>query len=101
MATIQWVEGDTSQRIFTLTQQGVAFDLTGAVVEAIVRPAGNASVPRTYAAVVVSAAEGKIGVSLNALKVTESPYGARFRVTKAGVTSYFPFPAADSWEVLL
>lgn len=101
MATIQWVEGDTSQRVFTLTQEGIAFDLTGADIEVVLRPASNPATPRTSAAVIVSAAEGKIGVSLTILKTTESPYSARFRVTKNGITSYFPFPAADSWEVLL
>jgi hypothetical protein len=103
MATIRWVEGDTSQRVFTLTQEGVAFDLTDATVEVVLRPKAGSSAftPQTYVVAITSAPEGKVGVSISTLKVAESPYSARFRVTKAGVTSYFPFPDPDKWEVIV
>jgi hypothetical protein len=100
MAEITWIEGDTSQRLFVLTQNGVVVDLTGAVVEAVIRPAGGAtSAPRVYPAQIVTAEEGKIGL-VPPLLFSESPYSARFRVVLAGVTYYFPFPNPDTWAVI-
>jgi hypothetical protein len=99
MADITWIEGDTSQRLFVLTQDGAAVDLTGAAVEAVIRPAGAAAVPRTYPAEIVSAAEGKVGLS-PPLLIRESPYAARFRVLLGGVTRHFPFPDPDTWRVI-
>jgi hypothetical protein len=100
---ITWVEGDTSQRLFVLSQDGVAVPLTGATVDVMIRPAGGAgSSPRVYAATIVSASEGKVGWSPapGYLKVSESPYTARLRVTLSGVVYYFPFPSPDTWQVI-
>ncbi len=100
---ITWIEGDTSQRLFILSQDGVAVDLTGATVDVMLRPAGGAgAVPRVYAATIVSASEGKIGWSPSPsyLKLSESPYTARLRVTSGGVVYYFPFPNPDLWRVI-
>lgn len=100
---ITWVEGDTSQRLFVLSQDGVAVNLTGATVDVMVRPAGGAgSAPCAYAATIVSASEGKVGWSPSPthLKVSESPYTARLRVTLGGLVYYFPFPNPDTWRVI-
>ena len=102
---ITWVEGDTSQRIFVLNQGDVAVDLTGASVEVLLRPVRRTPLPeplRVYEAVIISAAEGKVGWSPAAtqLKVSESPYTARLRVTLSGVMYYFPFPSPDTWLVI-
>ncbi len=100
---ITWVEGDTSQRLFVLSQDGVAVNLTGASVDVLLRPAGGAGqAPRVYTATIVSAIEGKVGWSstLNDLKVSESPYTARIRVTLGGVVYYFPYPDPDIWRVI-
>jgi hypothetical protein len=103
MAIVQWVEGDTSQRVFVLYQNGAVVNLTGATVEAVLRPSPlGGRVLRVYAADVVSAVEGKVGWAppVDALKIVESPYTARFRVTLGGVKSFFPFPLGDIWQVI-
>ena len=100
MAEITWIEGDTSERLFVLTQDGSAVDLTGAAVKAVIRPAGGAGdAPRVYSAEIVTAAEGKVSL-VPPLLVSESPYAARFQVVLAGVTYYFPFPNPDTWTVI-
>jgi len=100
---ITWVEGDTSQRLFILSQDGAAVNLTGASVDVVLRPAGGAgAAPRIYAATIVSAIEGKVGWSpaLEYLKMSESPYTGRLRVTLGGIVYYFPFPSPDRWLVI-
>jgi len=103
MPIVQWVEGDTSQRVFVLYQDGAVVNLTGATVEAVLRPSPlGGGILRVYPATVVSAVEGKVGWTPpeNALKIVESPYTARFRVTLGGAKSYFPFPLGDTWQVI-
>jgi hypothetical protein len=100
MATVTWVEGDTGQRIFTLTQNGSVAVLDGATVTAIVRPA-NRSLPKKSLPVTVIGA-GQVGCSFDEtqLMASESPYTARFRVQQNGNVRYFPFPKTDLWEVV-
>jgi hypothetical protein len=99
-----FVEGDTSIRIFTLTELGVPVDLTGDTVEVILKPKPGSGMPkRTYTAEPTTPAQGKVGYSSAGcqLQAEESPYSVRFRVTSpSGVVTFFPFPSADTWQVI-
>jgi hypothetical protein len=99
-----FVEGDTSTRIFTLTEEGVPVNLTGYTLVVILKPKDGSGLPkRTYPAEVAYPDQGKVGYSAAgcALQADESPYKVRFRATSpSGVVTYFPFPAADVWQVI-
>jgi hypothetical protein len=103
MSEVQWIEGDTSEQVFTLQENGVAADLSGATVQLVLRPAPRMGGPlRVHPVDIVSASEGKVSFSPTGeeLKVSESPYLARFRVTRNGVKSHFPNSTPDTWTVV-
>jgi len=103
MAEVIWIEGDTGDRLFVLSQDGVVVDLSGATVETVLRPAPRiGGALRFYPAVIVSAVDGKISWAASAasLSIAESPYFARFRVTLGALKSYFPYPYPDTWTVI-
>lgn len=95
-----WVEGETATRVYTLLNNGVAHDLTGATVTLEARDKNGTDVAIAGTVAIASAAAGTVTYSPHSsdLTVARSPLRVHFKVTLAGKDAYFP-AEPDSWRV--
>jgi hypothetical protein len=101
---VQWAEGETAPRDFPLTDNGVAFDLTGGpTLSLVLHAAGEVLVSNPGTVAVQDAAGGVVRftpASASILEAKKSPYRARFKVVKTGQDYYFPNDErGDTWRV--
>jgi hypothetical protein len=102
----EWVEGETAPRTYVLenvnkvTGTVVPENLTGKTVRLILRKQ-NGDLVNTDANVTLGVENGEIIFTPDPtdIVVSKSPLLARFEVTQAGKTKYFPKGKPDRWVV--
>jgi hypothetical protein len=99
-----FIDGDTSERTVTLTEDGQPMDLTDATVTLMLRNNKRALATITSGIRVMDPpTAGKIGYKPDPanLPIPGGPYTARWRIVTADDVRLCPFPEAAQWSVLI